>query len=1218
MAEYFRKPERFISRGMQISKPVDLLDPGKFSRLKNVVSREDGSLQPRPGLTQINATQLNGPVHSIRRINDLAVGPTNWARVVGAGTRLYTGQAAFTEVLDLLGAAGIGQAWSGNPISMVPFRPDRSPEPWMYCADSAKMAKVRTNGGAANIGIAPPLVAPDVTQDPPDWKMLERFSTFPINWTASGVAGAIGSGTDDYVVEEIVYDSGTSGPASMVLVPGTDDEPGPGATIIFELGNPEQEECIIQQVLRSPTAAGVGATIEKIVYDSTGDDTGTGLCSIVPSVPISDLAPHSVLILDQGGGNEEYMQVIAAVVSSDGDIAIRVSTVANHVAAETIEGRSSFRLNTFLTHAAAENLQRFFYINQATGAGTYIIERTVDLDLTFTEQNYDPTTGAPAVKRQLKLDDEVHLSLFILGLERVVEGKIMFDVDPNVNDFTRNFFFHSFGPNDLVPVAQSTDTVPNTLSAAQTAAQIEATAIPSSIRGQTVGAFQGNISAQPQVRRTVTGDDQWSELRFKLKDLVRVGALETQGLSDVKAVRIQMEVNNNIAVIAVASLWVAGTKGPDTGQFGAPYFYRFRARQPNTGARSLTSPATRFGTGLRRQSATITMPYVNDPQVDSTVGGVLDVYRFGGNVLSWRYVGSTPNNAAGNNQFEDDLPDDRALASPAEETDTFQPFPITDRPKSGTCDVCGSTVIWKTGDKFDIRWAPGTEIKINGIPYTLYSQPSTFSGLTPPEADFLEIVENGNGAQTDVEFVVEEPTLLGQPLKFMWGPTPDTNQMFAVGDPQNPGRLYYTNPHDPDSADEVNSVDVTNPSEPLLAGAILRDGINILWSTKRAFRVLPSQSNPGQYVAVPIQNSKGLLGSWAFCVGGPLAYYRSRDGCYVTDGGSSDPISITDDDFYPLFPHDGVVGAGGGGLLPPDDTQLPAQRMSFDHSMVRYTYLDTNGDRQSLVYDVREKGWYPWNYETTIPLMFYEEEGEGVNSLLVGAEGFRVHQVAGTTDNGVLIECEIRPGSQPADDFGNEKLWGDFKLDMLGAGNQVTIQPLFNEEQLAAVAQVLSPVATRALLEIKTNNGDGQDARSATISIRWSTKSGSIPKFFGWEAMGSHYPVGLLAVKTISGTHALSRYQHIREAFMSLIAPADVTLAITIDGMTRTYTIPATGTEHLKPRIAVDAIKGKMFGYKLDSTQVFKFFVADSELLVGEWGRTGPYQVIRPFGPEGP
>jgi len=1204
MADFVRIQERFVSRGIQIARPVDLLEDGKFSRLKNVISHEDGSLEPRPGLIQVNATALAaGAAHSVRRLNDQAA--ATFRRIVGAGTKLHSGQASFAEITDMLGALGIGTGFSGQPISMVPFRPDRSPEPWMYCADKNKMAKVRPDGKAANIGIAPPLVAPSVTAIRPTLKVLERFNTTPVNWSPSGVAGAITPIADGHTLDFIVYDSGTTGWASMLLNLGTNV--GPGVLITLNDGGGNAEEVVTTQVLRAPVAVAAAATISRIIYDSSGSTTGTGLCSIVPSVPISDLAPNAVIILDSGGANDEKVRIIASVVHPDGTVAIRVSTTLNHLAGETITGRPVHRAFTVNTHGAAEPVKRFHYRNDATGAGTYIIERTVNLDLTFTDT---------PDKQQLKLDDEIHLSLFILGLERVTDGKVMFDVDHTTNDFTRNFFYFTFGPNDLVPIAQSTNTVPNTLSDAQTVSQIEDTSIPTTIRGQMGGAFQGTLSPKPGVGRSVTGDNQWSELRFKLRDLVRVGADEAKGLSDIKKVRIQMRVNNNIAVIAASSLWIGGSYGPDSGQFGAPYFYRFRARQPNTGARSLTSPATRFGTQLRRQSATIIMPYVTDPQVDSTVGGVLDVFRFGGNLLSWRYVGSTPNLAAGNNSFVDSLPDDEALANPAEETETFQPFPVTDRPKSGTCDICGSTVIWKTGDKFDIRWAPGTEIRIAGLPYTLYSQPTTFSALPVPEADMIQLVENGK-SQTAVPFVVEEPTLLAQPLEVMWGPLPDTGEMFAVGDLKNPGRLYWTNPQDPDSANETNTLDVTQPSEPLIAGAILRDGINVLFSSERAFRVLRSQSNPGSFIAIPIQNSKGLLAPWVLCTGGPVVYYRGKDGCYVTDGSSADPVSITDDDLYPLFPHDGVAGIARNGLIPPDDALPADQRMSFDNQTVRYSYKDTTGVRQTLVYSVLEKGWYPWNYPSSTPLMFYDEEGEGVNSLLAGGADGRVYTVGGTNDQLQPIACEIRPRSVVAQDYGNEKLWGDYKLDMQGLGIVFTITQLFNAEQLSLTPVAIPSVAARALMEITTNAGNGQDAISATISIAWSSGA-LVPLIYGWEVMGSHYPAGLLAVKTIAGSHALKGYQHVREFYPSLIAPADVTFSLIVDGVARTYTIPATGTAHLKPRIPVDAVKGKMFSYKLTSAQVFKFFVGDSELLLGEWGRTGPYEVIRPFGPSGP
>lgn len=50
--------------------------------------------------------------------------------------------------------------FSGNPLSLLPFRPNASPQPWMYVGDSMAMEKVRSDGTIYRVGIAEPQLAP--------------------------------------------------------------------------------------------------------------------------------------------------------------------------------------------------------------------------------------------------------------------------------------------------------------------------------------------------------------------------------------------------------------------------------------------------------------------------------------------------------------------------------------------------------------------------------------------------------------------------------------------------------------------------------------------------------------------------------------------------------------------------------------------------------------------------------------------------------------------------------------------------------------------------------------------------------------------------------------------------------------------------------------------------------------------------------------------------
>ena len=85
----------------------------------------------------------------------------------------------------------------------------------------------------------------------------------------------------------------------------------------------------------------------------------------------------------------------------------------------------------------------------------------------------------------------------------------------------------------------------------------------------------------------------------------------------------------------------------------------------------------RYGVEPRRQIVQVNLPSVAyDSQIDTYW-----VFRFGGSVLSWRFIGST---ASTNTVFQDNYDDDAANAGDAIQFDNFEPWPSIDFPLVAT------------------------------------------------------------------------------------------------------------------------------------------------------------------------------------------------------------------------------------------------------------------------------------------------------------------------------------------------------------------------------------------------------------------------------------------------------------------------------------------------------------------------------------------------------
>jgi hypothetical protein len=194
-SQYAKQPLKFISAGVDLHAPVDLLPPGKFSRLLNVRgSKEAGTLQARPGLSIVNPTPLDTDVgegvHSIRRLNDNIGDNDDWVgtyvHVIGCGKRvsIIDSTGAWTVFIPWDASPVTPAAWSGRPLSLLPWRPESSPRTWMYIWDSDRQAKIGRDEldptlpigwQMRDIGITPPNDNPNNTAGAGSYQYRYRY-----------------------------------------------------------------------------------------------------------------------------------------------------------------------------------------------------------------------------------------------------------------------------------------------------------------------------------------------------------------------------------------------------------------------------------------------------------------------------------------------------------------------------------------------------------------------------------------------------------------------------------------------------------------------------------------------------------------------------------------------------------------------------------------------------------------------------------------------------------------------------------------------------------------------------------------------------------------------------------------------------------------------------------------------------------------------------------
>jgi hypothetical protein len=1018
------------------------LAPFNYAYLRNCRMYVPQRFSPRGGQFKLSTVPViaGQPVHSIRALNDRSIPGLSVGLVIGCGGQLNISTLSFPS----------DSGYSTNPLAMFPYRPDQSPEPWMYIADFNKMRKIRIDGLVHSVGIEPPLAAPVVDFGPDVFLAISNFAG-GATWANAGTAGAVTPNVTRVsdVIAQIIYVSGLTGFASIVPLSGMAGNYGKG--MLIQVGSGGQlETALVQDVFQgtSPLA------IQSIIYD-TGS---TGLCTIQPTqgtvaapnknlpasvatgparfnpgirgtedvllkntarrVPIPlrpptgttispstqsvGFQPNAVVRLNAGGGpNDEFVRIISVSNGPNGQASFRCVTVNNHGAGESLQGIPSFRAFLTKPHFGGEALKDVSLSFALTAGQGWI-------------QNISPQNLASAPPNPIQESDNIHLSIFMDHPEFLTEARILLDVDASTNDFAHNYFYSALRQSDSQQAVLSNQTTAAARTAAITKTSVDNLGIlfgKGVYEGPLMIGKQGGIITAPfnpggpytVSKQASTGTGQWTEFVFKVSDLVRVGADTSRTLANVAGIRIFFQVSSAVN-IKVGDLWIGGTYGPDVGTTGSPIFYRFRGRSQVTGVKSLAGPATRSGVTPHNQSVVVQGTAHPNPAVDTN-----DVFRWGSTLTQWTYVGSAPNNS--NWEFLDTLSDTDIANNPLLEQDVFQPFPTIDLPRKGVCSTAGTKVILLSGDTFNPQWYPGSQININGIFYTLYSQ---------PVGNTLEIVENA-GTQFIVPFQINQATLLGQPHYAFWGPYAEgtASYFFSCGDALQPGVLFITLGNDPDSAPDTLQEEITSPSEPLMNGCMYGQ-TPYVWSSDKFYRLFP---NLGSTVTAPTLldpsatqlfipqkiSEKGLWSPWAFCVGDSM-YYLSKDGIYKNQGNESQ--SITDEDLYLLFPHDGKPGEavtiGGITFNPPNMALNSSLRMSCVQKHIYFDYVDTLGVQRTMVYSEVSGIWGVDDYAAPV-VMHYDLEGPATQEMLMGGADGNVYNDTGVDqDVGNAFPVEIR------------------------------------------------------------------------------------------------------------------------------------------------------------------------------------------------------------------
>jgi hypothetical protein len=1144
MADYERPPRLpFLSAGVDLASPPDMLRQNKYLTLINVTTVTEGVLEPRSALVNNYAASGNRtPTHSLRRLNDTSTGTATWARVYGIADRLQIEKSSAPGALvDLDGP------YSSSPFTLIRYRPPRSPQPWMYVGDTTRARKVKVDGTVHQVGLARPPDEPTAFVDSAWFKTIDLFDS-AAGWAATGTnpptsitavvrVNTAASGTN--------YKQEFSGIGSIGLVPLLSMvDITPGTVLSTVVAGPGFEDVYVSEVRRASTTV----VIDTIVYDSGT----TGLCTVALRTGVREIAANAIILLTGTiSGGSEYCRVRSTTTAADGSVSIRLRTTGARVSGDSVAAKAAVLLHSIGVLAnGAPYTSSALKVDVAAGSGS--ITRTLAIDLTNLQ---DASGSSPA--NASTLDDVMSICIRVDTPANVTEMQLQLDCYDGT--FT-NYYYRPITPDDLTPLVAGTQTA---LDNRQT--QIERSQLnpndPSVVRQRQSERPQRNRPFEAAVRDPFDGPPgdaggdprgghvstpgdvpsaprdqfdagsiQWTNVTFRLREMQRIGT-QPKGLKDIGMLRVVWTTTAPVTVYLDS--WVlAGGFEPDSVTAPEGYEYRVRARCASTGVVSDWSPATRAEVDPRRQRVYLTWAaYAGAAEADTW-----DFERRGGFVAEWAYIGSKPM-SGGTQEYYDFTSDSFAAAGIEQDTDespNIQPWVTLLPPLTRTASTVAGTAIKLTAT-VDSRMVPGTALKVGGTPTTLYRAIDDGAGTNT--ASVLEAVD-GLGDQSSVAVEINQPFAASQPL-LTFGPFQE--YVFGFGDVRNPATLYYSKKGQPDAHSAKRYVEVCDPAETIMNGFTFNSRAG-LFTDRRQFIITYDPTNSfGQiFAADEVANSKGLHSRYAMAVSerGIAFLAAGGDGIYLTQAGAAE--NLTRDDLAPLFPVGEKPGVDTNGISAPNlnvATEEPYLRLWFglDGSLY-FSYRDVSLNSRCIRYDFAVKRWYPIVFSKPT-VVGYVEEGKGLTSVLVGgadATQAHVYTLGGSADNGTdagtTFPCTVHTGYKDFDDPRARKQFGDYDIDLDCGGATVTVTPMFDNGAVIGTPSVFSGTG-RVAHTVDLVAGNGQFAKNMGLQLTWTGAATQRPKLYLWQPSFIRYPEDTFRRATdwdFVGVYGMKYFQGIR------------------------------------------------------------------------------------------
>lgn len=348
-----------------------------------------------------------------------------------------------------------------------------------------------------------------------------------------------------------------------------------------------------------------------------------------------------------------------------------------------------------------------------------------------------------------------------------------------------------------------------------------------------------------------------------------------------------------------------------------------------------------------------------------------------------------------------------------------------------------------------------------------------------------------------VQTVDADGTIIrAQPVAAMWGPINDI--LFACGDPNRAGHLYWSIPGEPDHWSPFNTFEVCGPSEELMNGGYY-GGQGFVFSRKRLYWVYPNLDGTGSISVTPTSCAKGLFSRWGLAVGSAGIFFVNREGVWRTTGGNPQVLTpmIGNESDGGIFRDDDDANTVNG--FRAIDWDFPEDiKLEIWGTDLWFQYRDKGGTNRTLILDTLRNRWkwYDWGQESGTFFLDLTLDTDTDRMLIGGRASGNAYTYEGTSDDGTAITSSFRTGAWDAGMGRSDKLFGDLFMDANTDLTDIVVATFLNDEEVTNLSSTIGASNSgRERYIIDAFGTTPQRGRSVSVNVSWTSGS-RYPKIY--------------------------------------------------------------------------------------------------------------------------